>query len=122
LGQLSIFEFLSGQIETFYSHGAMYALAPEEFIFLVPVELGDSVIYPGQFVSQLGEKERSCFSMTEGNLLRFVGRADNLLLFSVNDLVSNYYYAFAYIDRNTLLIGSRKGCKDICIQKLNVVA
>lgn len=120
MSQLSIFEFIPGEVETFFTRGAMYSLVPEEFVMEEPIELGDSIIYPGQFVKRLGEKARSNFEMQEGSLLRYCGKIDNLILFSVNHIVSNYYYSFAYVDKNTLVIGSNKGCKDICIQKLEL--
>ncbi|KHF27794.1 hypothetical protein LR68_03345 [Anoxybacillus sp. BCO1] len=121
--QLSIFDFLEScgheQREGFFStHGAMYAKVNRDKVKGIPVELGDGVLYPGDFIKQLGEKERTSFAMREGYFLRYCGMFEKALLFSVNDFVSDYYYAFYYIDRNTLLICSNAGARDVRIEKL----
>ncbi|USK31261.1 hypothetical protein LIT32_26745 (plasmid) [Bacillus sp. CMF21] len=121
MSQLNIFEFITDKVETFFSHGAMYALVPEELIVKESAELGDKVISPGQFIPQLGEKKRTSFEMQEGHFLRYCGKAEGMLLFSVNEEVSNYYYAFAYVDRNTLLIAGKHGGRDIRINKLDIL-
>lgn len=117
--QLTIFDFL--EIDTFFVNGAMYAQVPQEIISLESVELGDGIISPGQFVSELGEKDGTSFKMKEDYFLRYCGKVSNILLFGVNDFQSDYYYAFAYIDKNTLIIGSKNGCRDIHIKKLKLV-
>jgi hypothetical protein len=121
--QLSIFDFLENQEHEqpegfFYTRGAMYAKVSRDKVKVVPVDLGDGILYPGDFVRQIGEKERTSFSMKEGYYLRYCGMFERALLFSVNDFVSDYYYAFYYIDRNTLLICSNAGAKDIRIERL----
>lgn len=51
-------------MEVFSQYGAMYAKLEEgDQIEKVPVQIGDGTLYPGEFVRQLGEKERSSFSM-----------------------------------------------------------
>lgn len=107
-------------IECFYKNGAMYAYAPGKPFEEVPIELGDKVLYPGQFVQKLGEKKRSKFEMQEGFYLRYVGKAEKLILFSVNDTESDYYYAFAYIDKNTLLIVNNGRAWDIRLNSLEI--
>lgn len=119
------FKFEPDEIELFYQNGAMYAYAPGAPFEEVPVELGDQILFPGQYVKRLGEKKRSRFVLEDGYLLRYVGKAKNsknytILLFSVNDTESDYYYAFFYIDRNTLaIIGDGFG-RDIRLQTLEV--
>ncbi|QPA33413.1 hypothetical protein [Thermaerobacillus caldiproteolyticus] len=121
--QLTIFDFLENEENEqqegfFFTGGAMYAKVSRDKVKAVPVELGDGVICPGDFVKQLGEKARTSFRMQKGYYLRYCGMYDRALLFSVNDFVSDYYYAFYYIDRNTLLICSDAGAKDIRIERL----
>jgi hypothetical protein len=120
--QLSIFDFLENQEHEhpegfFYTGGAMYVKVSRDKVKAVPVEL-DGILYPGDFVKQIGEKERTSFSMKEGYYLRYCGMFERAILFSVNDFVSDYYYAFYYIDRNTLLICSNAGARDVRIEKL----
>ncbi|KLR75287.1 hypothetical protein ABH20_00925 [Geobacillus sp. T6] len=121
--QLSIFDFLENEENEqkegfFFTGGAMYAKVSRDKVKEIPTELGDSILYPGDFVQKLGEKARTSFKMQKGYYLRYCGMYDRALLFSVNDFVSDYYYAFYYIDRNTLLICSNAGAKDIRIEKL----
>jgi hypothetical protein len=121
--QLTIFDFLENegheqQEGFFFTGGAMYAKVSREKVKAVPVELGDGILYLGDLLKQLGEKARTSFRMQKGYYLRYCGMYDRALLFSVNDFVSDYYYAFYYIDRNTLLICSNAGAKDIRIEKL----
>lgn len=121
--QLTIFDFLENEEHEqregfFFTGGAMYAKVSGDKVKAVPVELGDGILYPGDFVKQLGEKVRTSFRMQKGYYLRYCGMYNRALLFSVNDFVSDYYYAFFYIDRNTLLICSNAGAKDIRIEKL----
>lgn len=106
-------------------HGAMYAqLETGDEIERTPVELGDGILRPGEFVSRLGEKQRSSFEMQEGFFLRYVGRfKKTLLLFNVNNYPSDdgWYYAFHYISPTHLVVvGSRK-CWDIEIQRLEKI-
>lgn len=106
-----------------YYYGAMYAEIEDEEIEPSPIELGDKILIPGQFINKLGEKKRTSFEMKEGWYLRFVGKVDEHLLFDTNcDSESNkkMYYCFAYIDKNTPLIGSQTGCRDVRIEKLEV--
>ncbi|ANB66176.1 hypothetical protein GFC29_3858 (plasmid) [Anoxybacillus sp. B7M1] len=119
--QLSIFDFIRPDIDVFFQDGAMYAFAPKGSFAEEPTKLGDKTIYPGQYVSRLGEKKRSSFWMKEGFYLRYCGKAEKLILFSVNETISDYYYAFGYVDRNTLVIGSRVGCMDIRVQHLDII-
>lgn len=106
-----------------YYAGAMYAEIEGEEIDSSPIELGDKILNPGKFVNKLGEKKRTSFEMKEGWYLRFVGTVEEYLLFDTNcDSESNkkMYYCFAYIDKNTLLICSQIGCRDVRIEKLEV--
>ncbi|AEH47113.1 hypothetical protein [Parageobacillus thermoglucosidasius] len=120
--QLSIFDFIRPDgIDIFFQDGAMYAFAPKGSFAEEPIELGDKIICPGQYVSRLGDKDRTSFRMQEGFYLRYCGKAEKLILFSVNDTESDYYYAFGYVDRNTLVIGSHVGCKDIRVQHLEIM-
>jgi hypothetical protein len=117
--QMTIEEVLGTDIEkTFFQSGAMYAKVLDDELERSSIELGDGILRPSEFVARLGEKDRTSFIMQEGNYLRYCGRYGRLILFSVNDFVSDYYYAFIYIDKNTLLLCSNEGCKDIRIQKL----
>ncbi|MGC4375908.1 hypothetical protein WD019_03050 [Fictibacillus sp. Mic-4] len=117
MSQLDIFDILDGNPKVFFKYGAMYARVIDG-IQPVPVELGDGTLYPGEFVSKLGDKKRTSFEMGKGYYLRYCGMVDSLLLFSVNEFVSDFYYAFHYIDRNTLVVGSHKGVRDIRISRL----
>lgn len=121
--QLTIFDFLENEEREqqegfFFTGGAMYAKVSMDRVKKLPVELGDIVLYPGDFVKQLGENARTSFKMQKGYYLRYCGMYDRVLLFSVNDFVSDYYYAFYYIDKSTLLICSKTGAKDIRVEKL----
>lgn len=112
-------------MNVFYQFGAMYAEVKEgDQIINIPVELGDKFLSPGEYISRIGEKKRTSFSMQEGYYLRYVGKCENYLLFFTNaikeDEPSNIYYAFAYVDKNTLVIGGAKGCRDIRVEKLEV--
>ncbi|WP_153123247.1 hypothetical protein [Peribacillus tepidiphilus] len=117
MDQISIFESLDYE-RTFYHAGAMYAEVPKDEIIVSPIKLGDGIIRPGEFVQKFGEKKRTMFEMQEGHYLRYVGKTDKLLLFSPDDYEGNIYYAFFYVDQNTLLIGSQGRMRDIRIQKL----
>ena len=107
-----------------YFLGASYAkLEPGEELDLTPVPLGDLIIKPGDFVNKLGHKARSMFEMKEGWYLRYLGRVDRKLLFDTNTKSCDpkgWAYAFDYVDRNTLLVGSTKGCSDIKIQTIEI--
>ena len=120
--QMSIFEFIPDDLETFYQNGAMYAKVAEGSFTEESVKLGDKTLSPGQFVSKLGEKKRSSFEMQEGYLLRYAGKAGKLLLFGVNENTSDYYYAFGYVDPYTLVIGGKHGCKDIRLKTLEIIS
>lgn len=62
---------------TFYQYGAMYANVERDLIRPDPVELGDGVLFPGEFVQRLGEKARSSFEMREGHYLRYLGMVED---------------------------------------------
>lgn len=98
-------------MEVFSQYGAMYAeLSESDVIEVVPVELGDDVLYPGEWVKKLGEKKRSSFSMSDGYYLRYAGMVENTLLFDVNHSTAHpLYYAFHYIDKETLACMSGLG-------------
>jgi hypothetical protein len=105
-----------------YFNGAMYAKLEGEQIERVPVELGDGILKPGEFVKKLGEKHRSSFEMQDGYFLRYVGRVGKTILFNVNDFADDdWYYAFEYISPEVLILGSKGGCWDIRISHLQKV-
>jgi hypothetical protein len=57
--QFSIFDFLENEEHEqtegfFYTGGAMYAKVNMDKVKAVPVDLGDGILYPGDFVKQLG--------------------------------------------------------------------
>lgn len=104
-----------------YHLGAMYLETEGERIERVPVELGNSIIYPGKFVKKLGDINRTSFEMQDGWYLRYQGKVEEHIIFDTNcDSDSNIYYAFAYIDRNTLLICGNSGCRDIRINEVEI--
>lgn len=71
--QLSIFDFIRPDgIDVFFQDGAMYAFAPKGSFAEEPVELGDKTIYPGQYVSRLGEKDRTSFLTDMNEVMRFM--------------------------------------------------
>lgn len=105
-------------------NGAMYArLEDGEELDIDPLELGDSVINTGEYISKLGEKKRTSFEMQDGWYLRYLGKYNDTLLFGVNtrgpDDPYSWCYAFVYVDSNTLLVGSGTGMRDIRINKLD---
>jgi hypothetical protein len=105
-----------------YFKGAMYAKLEGEQIERVPVELGDGILKPGEFVKNLGEKQRTSFEMQDGYFLKYVGRVGKTLLFNVNDYPDDdWYYAFEYISPKVLILGSKGRCKDIRISRLQKV-
>jgi hypothetical protein len=93
-------------MEVFSQYGAMYAeLSESDVIEKKPVELGDGVLLPGEWVRKLGEKKRSSFSMSYGYYLRYAGMVDKTLLFGVNHSTAHpLYYAFHYIDSGYLAV------------------
>lgn len=111
-------------MQTFYQMNAMYAkIEPGDQIDASPVKLGDKVLYPGEWVSKLGETERASFEMNDGYYLRFVGSGmegkHRVLLFAVNRSErEEICYAFNYVNSHTLVIGGRGKCKDIRVQNL----
>lgn len=97
----------------------MYAKVDDFLIIKKPIELGDGVIHPGEYVNKLGDKYRTSFEMQDGWYLRFAGILDDHLLFRVNaDVFDNIYYAFAYVSKNILLIIGDGFARDIRINKL----
>ncbi|MFD1394218.1 hypothetical protein ACFQ40_00140 [Kroppenstedtia eburnea] len=111
-------------MRTFYQMGAMYARIEEgDQIDTSPIELGDGILHPGEWVWKIGEKARTSFEMNKGYYLRFVGSGwegdRRVLLFDVNrSECSEYCYAFSYADRHTLVIGRGNKFNDIRIQYL----
>lgn len=109
-------------METWGQMGAMYAQLNEtDVIERRPIELGDGILRPGEWVRQLGEKKRSKFSMQNGYYLRYEGWIEKHLLFGVNHSTNeqDIYYAFAYIDSNLLYVQtSSNGGYDIQIHHL----
>ncbi|PTX48295.1 hypothetical protein C8P63_1463 [Melghirimyces profundicolus] len=110
-------------MHTFLQAGAMYAEIEEgDRIQTIPVNLGDTTLYPGEWVRKLGQKKRTSFEMMDGYYLRFCGMGEEqggkVLLFTVNRSQGKTCYAFNYVDRNTLLVGGRQGCSDIIIHRL----
>lgn len=115
--------------------GAMYIELEGEEIIRESIDLGDGVLNPGQFVSKLGEKRRSMFEMNEGYYLKYEGHVvspggSKDLLFSTNCIdegkQSDMYYAFSFIDTETLLMcnphnGSASGIKIKHIEALDSV-
>lgn len=100
-------------MKTFYTMGAMYIELEGEEIIRESVDLGDGILKPGQFVSKLGEKKRSMFEMNDGYYLKYEGHVvptdgSKELLFSTNCIDDkkrpDMYYAFCFIDKETLLI------------------
>lgn len=105
--------------------GAMYAKVEADRIERKEIQLGDGILVLGEFVKKLGEKKRSSFEMQDGFYLRFEGIAhdkygNEILLFGVNRFVSNcnWYYAFHYIDNETLLVASGGGVWDVRVKRL----
>lgn len=106
-----------------YAIGAMYARLNKEEMNKIErdsVKLGDGVLNPGEFVRKLGEKKRSSFEMQDGYFLRYEGRLGKYLLFGVNDIESQdgLFYAFGYVDPNTLIVGNKSGGWDVRIKTL----
>ena len=107
-----------------FARGAMYVrLSKEEETEIehVPIELGDGILYPGEFVQKLGDKKRSSFEMKPGNYLRYIGRLskDKLIIFGVNlSDMKGTYYAFHYISRNCLFVSGDGFGYDIRIHQL----
>ena len=114
------FKFHSDEIEISYIHGAMYAYAPGIPFDAVDIELGDKILKPGEFIHKMGEKARTSFEMEQGYYLRYVGKSGDYILFSVNDLISDYYYAFGYVNKNTLVITGRGKGRDVRLNTLEV--
>lgn len=101
----------------------MYAqLETGDEIERTPVELGDGILRPGEFVSRLGEKQRSSFEMQDGFYLRYEGRIGKTLLFNVNNYKNDdIFYAFNYISPTKLLVVGRGKGWDINIEHLEKV-
>jgi hypothetical protein len=116
------FKFDSDEIELFKKSGAMYAYAPGKPFEEIPIELGDKIISPGQFIKRLGEKKRSSFEMSDGYFLRYVGKSGDYILFGVNDFEEDYYYAFGYISKNVLVVAGGGTGYDIRLQTLDVLS
>lgn len=104
-----------------YFNGAMYVKPNDEEIRREPVQLAGTQLFPGEFVKQVGEKKRSRFVMQDGFILRYEGKINNILLFSVNQSKYDYYYAFFYIDETTLLCCNESGCWDVRVSQIEKV-
>ncbi|TDT63408.1 hypothetical protein [Fonticella tunisiensis] len=112
----------------YYGSANYIELEDDEKIIEKPVELGDKLLVPGDFVKKIGEKERSSFEMQEGYFLKYMGYVESEygkdLLFGTNVISADtrrFYYSFAYIDKNTLLVqGNQTGFWDIRVEKLEV--
>lgn len=77
-------------MRTFYQFGAMYAkIEEDDQIDTSPVELGDGILHPGEWVGKIGEKVRTSFEMNKGYYLRYVGSGmegnHRVLLFAVKE-------------------------------------
>lgn len=111
-------------MQTIMKWGAMYGqLEDGEQISKESVQLGDILLHPGDQVSRIGKKKRSMFEMKDGYFLKYVGMVDRHLLFTSMPTGCDgdpWYYAFAYIDATTLLVGSHKGCCDIRVDDLQL--
>ncbi|GAW29385.1 hypothetical protein [Carboxydocella sp. ULO1] len=113
-------------MQIYFGRGAMYAKVEEgDQIQRVPIELGDKTLHPGQYVKRLGHKKRSSFEMKDGWYLRYEGRIDEILLFSVNAIgtegTDNFYYAFVQITPNDLLVQSAQNAfYDVHVEWLEV--
>lgn len=114
----------------YYSNGSAnyIELEGDEKIIEEPVELGDKLLIPGDYLNKIGEKKRSNFEMQDGYYLKYLGyvesEAGKDLLFGTNVITTDtrrIYYSFTYVDKNALLIqGSQTGFWDIRVQHLEV--
>lgn len=128
--QISIFDIAEEHnVDFFVAKGANYVICPENLISKKPIELGDKILYPGLMINELGDKERTKFSMQENRYLKYAGMLsdEKILLFAPfpytkrNDKFDNCYYSFGYVDRNTLLVFTAKGgARDIRVNTLNL--
>ena len=101
--------------------GAMYVQAEDVEIDISPIKLGNKYITPGSYINKLGDKKRTSFEMQDGWYLRYVGKLERYLLFGVNSKSQrNMYYAFIYVDSETLLIQNNVGFRDVKIKELEV--
>lgn len=102
--------------------GAMYGqLEAGDTIDVSPIQLGDELIQPGDRIARIGAKKRAMFSMSDGFALQYAGRVDKHILFKSHPTGVDgnpWYYAFAYADPYTLVVGSAKGCSDIRVDEL----
>ncbi|REK60130.1 MAG: hypothetical protein C6W55_00080 [Thermobacillus sp.] len=103
--------------------GAMYGMLDDgDEIRPEVVQLGDRLIIPGDRITRIGSKDRSSFHMQGGFWLEYAGRVDNALLFTSgpSGVDGNpWYYAFFYVDPETLLIGGGTGCMDIRADRID---
>ncbi|AVX31825.1 hypothetical protein CTH_2282 [Carboxydocella thermautotrophica] len=110
-------------MQIYFGRGAMYAeLDEHDELLKVPVELGDRLLYPGDYVCKLGHKKRASFEMKPGFYLKYIGMVKKTLLFGTNaGDTENMFYAFFYINKNKLLVqGTKNGFWDIDVEKLEV--
>lgn len=106
-----------------FFYGAMYIQLEDEEVDFSPIEIGDKILSPGQYINQLGENKRTSFEMKEGWYLKYIGRVDNYLLFDTNTDEKNnknIYYCFAYVNKNILMLLDKNSGRDIRIDTLEV--
>jgi len=80
------------------------------------VRLGKQLLIPGARIVKIGSKARTSFEMKDGFYLEYVGLIERTLLFISKPTGANgdpWYYAFHYVDPETLIIGSEHGCRDV---------
>lgn len=110
-----------------YQNGAFYVqLEKGEKIEKVPVELGDKILYPGQYIKKLGTQKRTSFEMQEGYFLKYAGRFEHIILFTTNSDIDDYkegliYYAFICTRKDVILMQTTDtGFKDIVINEVDI--
>lgn len=104
--------------------GAMYAELEEgDKVEPSIIQLGELWLYPGDKITKIGKKKRSMFEMEDGFYLVYQGMCESYLLFTSEPTGCDgkpWYYAFAYIDSETLIIGGHKGCYDVKVDELQL--
>ncbi|MEK4187195.1 MULTISPECIES: hypothetical protein [unclassified Paenibacillus] len=109
-------------MQTVMKWGAMYGQLDEgDKINPSMIQLGEYLIIPGDKITKIGNKKRSMFEMLDGYYLVYQGVCDGHLMFTSEPTGCNgdpWYYAFAYIDSTTLIVGGVKGCMDINVDDL----
>jgi hypothetical protein len=112
-------------MKTTMKWGAMYAcLESGDTVAPIVVQLGDQFLMPGDKISRIGKKKRSMFAMQDGFSLVYKGICGSHLIFTSHPTGCDgdpWYYAFAYVSHDTLLIGGGKGCADIKVNDLVLI-